>query len=421
MEDCKESRMQLIVFCPPKILFQHSAASWSAALGQGGMLLSCASRSQEIAAHLGHTVHFQLFDNFNDSALVEIDVYELARELHAPLCVALAEIDVLRVARINDRLGITVGAEDRASFYRDKFLMKQRTRDCGFAIAEMALISNATQAVRFSERFGFPVVIKPCDGRGSNGVEVLDDAQQLREWLAGRTSSTFHNLMIESYVRGRHYIVNGLYIDGRPILVSPVRVMTSALDFLGGKSHDLHMLDAENPMRDRLVRYARSLVEEVLPSDPTMLFHLELFVDGNDEIVLCEIASRLGGVFFNQELTHAWGIDPRMSFLRALHDPFYRPEPMAAPLRMVGHISIPPRVGLLRDVPQTCPLDGVLEYRISARKMTSYGGMEFTNSEILNAIVAGRDEAELRDKLHQVEAWFHESCDWSDSEIAAAI
>lgn len=413
--------MQLIVFCPPKIVLQHTAAQWSDALGRDGVLLSCASRAQEIASHLGDTVRYQLFDNFNDSAMVEVDVYEIARGLHSPRCVALAEIDVLRVARINDRLGITVGSEERATFYRDKFLMKQRTRECGFAIAEMATISNATEVVRFSDLHGFPVVIKPRDGRGSNGVEVIHDKAQLHQWLLTRTSSTFHNLMIESYVRGSHYIVNGLYIDGQAILVSPVRVMTSALDFLGGKSHDLHMLDAGNPMRDRLVRYARSLVEEVLPSDPTMLFHLELFVDENDRIVLCEIASRLGGVFFNQEITHAWGIDPRMSLLRALHDPSFRPAPMAEPLQMVGHISIPPRVGLLRDVPQSCPLEGVLEYRISAEKMTAYSNMKFTNSEILNAIVAGENEVELRDRLHQVERWFHEHCDWSASEAATAV
>lgn len=413
--------MQLIVFCPPKILLQHDAASWSAALGRGGILLSCTSRTKEIAAHLGDKVRYQLFDNFNDNALVEIDAYQIARELERPLCVALAEVDVLRVARINDRLGVSQGAEGRAMLYRDKFLMKQRAKDCGLAIAEMASIGNATEAVRFSEQFDFPVVIKPRDGRGSNGVEVIRHMAQLREWLSERTSSTFHNLMIEKFVHGSHYIVNGLYIDGQPILISPVRVMTSALDFLGGKSHDLHMLNPDNPMRDRLVRYSRLLVEDVLPSEPTMLFHLELFVAEDGEIILCEIASRLGGVFFNQELTHAWGIDPRMTLLHALRDPLYRPEPLAAPLRMVGHISIPPRVGLLRDVPENCPLDGVLEYRISAKKMTAYGGMEFTNSEILNAIVAGQDEAELREKLQQVESWFHERCDWAGSEIAQAV
>lgn len=333
--------MQLIVFCPPKILLQHDAASWSAALGRGGILLSCTSRTKEIAAHLGDKVRYQLFDNFNDNALVEIDAYQIARGLETPLCVALAEVDVLRVARINDRLGVSQGAEGRAMLYRDKFLMKQRAKDCGLAIAEMASIGNATEAVRFSEQFDFPVVIKPRDGRGSNGVEVIRHMAQLREWLSERTSSTFHNLMIEKFVHGSHYIVNGLYIDGQPILISPVRVMTSALDFLGGKSHDLHMLNSDNPMCDRLVRYSRLLVEDVLPSEPTMLFHLELFVAEDGEIILCEIASRLGGVFFNQELTHAWGIDPRMTLLHALRDPLYRPEPLAAPLRMVGHISIP--------------------------------------------------------------------------------
>lgn len=410
--------MQLIVFCPPKIILQHSAASWRAALGEGGLLLSCNSRAQDISAHLGGEVAYRLFDNFNDNALVEIDVYTLANGLPAPLCVALAEIDVLRVARINDRLGVTQGAEGRAMFYRDKFFMKQRARHCNHAIAEMAPLTHATEAVRFSEEHGFPVVVKPRDGRGSNGVEVLRDMAQLRNWLARRSATTFHNLMIESFVRGSHYIVNGLYIDGQPILVSPVRVMTSALDFLGGKAHDLHMLDADNPMRDRLVRYARSLVEDALPSEPTMLFHLELFVDEQDEIVLCEIASRLGGVFFNQEITHAWGLDPRMAFLQALRDPQYRPAPMQEPQQMVGHISIPPRVGLLREVPTACPLDGVLEYRISANRMTHYRSMEFTNSEILNAIVAGRDERELQARLVQVEHWFHNSCDWASAETA---
>ncbi|QXH58518.1 ATP-grasp domain-containing protein [Pseudomonas maumuensis] len=410
--------MQLIVFCPPKIILQHDAASWAAALGEGGLLLSCSSRAREITTHLGEQVAYRLFDNFNDNALVEVDVHELARELTAPLCVALAEIDVLRVARINDRLGVSTGAEGRAMFYRDKFFMKQRTHDRGLKIAEMAPLPHATEALRFSEAHGFPVVVKPRDGRGSNGVEVLRDLAQLRTWLARQPSTTFHNLMIERFVRGSHYIVNGLYIDGKPILVSPVRVMTSALDFLGGKSHDLHMLDAGNPMRDRLVRYARTLVEDVLPSEPTMLFHLELFVDQQDEIVLCEIASRLGGVFFNQEITHAWGLDPRMAFLRALRDPDYRPAAMSEPRQMVGHISIPPRVGLLRDVPTECALDDVLEHRISASRMTTYRSMEFTNSEIFNAIVAGRDERELQLRLAEVERWFHDSCDWAGIEAA---
>ncbi|WP_313048513.1 ATP-grasp domain-containing protein [Pseudomonas soli] len=411
--------MQLIVFCPPKIILQHSAQSWADALGPGGMLLSCNSRAQEITAHLGDQVVYRLFDYFNDNALVEVDVHDMAREMRDPLCVALAEIDVLRVARINDRLGVSQGAEGRAMFYRDKFFMKQRARDRGFAIADMAPLTHATAAIQFSEQHGFPVVVKPRDGRGSNGVEVLRDMSQLRQWLAARGATTFHNLMIERYVRGSHYIVNGLYIDGKPILVSPVRVMTSALDFLGGKAHDLHMLDASNPMRDKLVRYARALVEDVLPSEPTLLFHLELFVTDTGEIVLCEIASRLGGVFFNQEISHAWGLDPRMTFLRALRDPAYRPASMIEPRQMVGHISIPPRVGLLREVPSDCPLDGVLEYRISASRMTAYRSMEFTNSEILNAIVAGRNERELQLRLGEVERWFHESCDWAGNEAAA--
>ncbi|MFW8637420.1 ATP-grasp domain-containing protein [Cribrihabitans pelagius] len=408
----------LILFAPPKILLQHDVTEWRAAIGPDSVILTCASARTDLLRVFPDGLNFRFFENFNDSPAVELAAISLARSLEQPLCVALAEIDVLRAARVNDYLGLSQGAETRLHPYRDKFAMKRRAKTAGLPVCEMAIVRSAIDIQRFIDAQGYPVVLKPRDGRGSNGVCVIRSQDDLNGWLARQTSTTFYNTMIESFVAGDHYIVNGLYIGGQAIVISPVRVLTSALDFLGGRSHDLHMLEAANPLRQKLVSYSRTLVEEVMPSPPTMLFHLEVFVTAEGTIVLGEIASRLGGCFFNQEMTEAWGIDPRMSFLRAMRDPEFAPEPMSEPLRLVGHLNVPPRGGLLRRAPGPCPFDFVRAYRMSAESGAAYGQMTFTNAEILNAIVEGDSEAQLADRLHRLEAWFHAECLWDTGAAA---
>lgn len=404
--------MTILLFCPPKILLHHSAREWREALGPDAVILTCASQKDSISKHFSGDLSCHFFDRFNDSPEVELRAVELARRFNAPKAVALAEIDMLRSARVNDYLGVTANSEARLLYFRDKFLMKSRAAEHGLKVAPMAIVHSALDIRRFVDAHAYPVVLKPRDGRGSNNVAVIRNGKALGDWLAQQAGSTFYNTMIERYVVGEHYIVNGLYIEGKAIFISPVKVMTSALDFLGGACHDLHMLNDSNPVRTALIAYSRRLVEQVLPGDPTMLFHLEVFIDEGGEIVLCEIASRLGGVFFNQELHEAWGIDPRMTYLKAMRGKDVPVEPIEMPVRQVGHISIPPNRGVLRAAPSECTLPFVRRYKMYGKAGQEYKGMEFTNSEIVSAIVEGSDEREIETRLRAFQAWFAESTTW---------
>jgi hypothetical protein len=166
-------------------------------------------------------------------------------------------------------------------------------------------------------------------------------------------------------------------------------------------------------VRAALVAYSRKLVEQVLPAEPTMLFHLEAFIDRDGDIVLCEIASRLGGVFFNQELYEAWGLDARMTYLRAMRGDHRSSRPLDVPVRQVGHISIPPAAGILQAAPTECILPYVRRYKMYGKPGQEYKGMEFTNSEIVSAIVEGRDESQIKARLREFQAWFAESTTWA--------
>jgi hypothetical protein len=411
----EQSEKPIVLFAPVKILLQHSQQEWLGALGSDSSIYT----DQEGKALLlekfpALASSFKFYKNFNDSAVVEIDAFSSAKRLGVETVIALAESDMLRVARIKDRLsGELTSYEDATMFYRDKFLMKQRLAQHGLRINPMTVVRSACEVHDFVERYGYPVVIKPRDGRGSGGVRVLRDFSALLEYLQSQSCTTFHNLMIEKYMDAPLLNVNGLYIAGNPVIISPVRSTITCLEFLDGQSLGLQMLSEANPLYDECVKLTRQVIEQALPRLGTMMFHLEIFVDGGD-LVVCEIACRLGGCSVNQELFEAYGVNPRLALIDAEKggDALSMIK-LIKPKRLLGQLNIPPLSGKLIAYPKNIDLPFVRYCSVTASQDADYAGMQLTNGEIVSAIVEGDSENSVSDNLAQLDAWFRSRCVWA--------
>jgi hypothetical protein len=356
---------------------------------------------------------FRFYKDYSDSPIVEMDALAEAKRLGTKVVIALAEVDLLRVARIKDRLnGSMTCYEESTLLYRDKFLMKQRLAQHGIAINPMSVIASACGLQDFIEQYGYPVVVKPRDGRGSGGVCILLDDFNLREYLQAQETTTFHNLMVEKYIDAPLLNVNGLYVDGQPIIISPVRSTVTCLDFLAGQSLGFQMLSQKNPLHERCVTLTRNIIERALPPLGTMMFHLEVFFDGNN-LTVCEIACRLGGCSVNQELTEAFGINPRLTLIEAEKggDASSLKE-LVLPLRLLGQLNIPPGSGKLIDVPESIDLPFVRYCSITAKIGADYTLMSLTNGEIISTIVDGGSEDEVADNLRLVDKWVRDRTVW---------
>ncbi|MDK9754025.1 ATP-grasp domain-containing protein [Vibrio sp. D173a] len=403
---------QLILLAPPKILLQHSIECWEQSIGNKAIIYSCASQEEALKHHFGSNFELCLYEKFNDNPLVELDVYKRAMLLTDPIIAALAEIDLERVARINDKLEVTQGSSQRMRFFRDKYEMKSLAKEKGARIPVMSRVRNSTELTCFVEQCGYPVVVKPCDGRGSNGVEVLRNEAQLRAYLLKAETTTFFNLMVEEFVQGDHYQINGLIINGEPVVISASKALVSCLDFLSGTVFGLQMVDPASSMAKKIRAYTEWLILEALPSENTFLFHLEIFITEDGEIILGEIAQRLGGCFVNEELKAAWGIDLRMSYLAALRDPKATIPTINKHDNLVGQLLVPPQEGTLLVAPKACDLEYVLNYKFTGSFLHKYTGMSFTNAEIMSAIVKGNTEAEVRSHLSALNQWFQSQSQW---------
>ncbi|CAI8982632.1 ATP-grasp domain-containing protein [Pseudomonas sp. IT-P253] len=404
----------VILFAPAKILLQHSEADWLSVLGNNSLIYSDLSAKELLTQQFPTlTSALRLYANFNDSGVVELDALTAAKELGTNTLVALAEVDLLRVARIKDRLsGSTTHYEEMTLLYRDKFLMKQKLAEHGIRINPMAVVRSACEINDFAEQYGFPLVVKPRDGRGSGGVRVLHDDAEVRGYLHEQDSTTLHNLMVEKYINASLLNVNGLYIGGRPVIISPVRSTVTCLDFLDGKSLGFQMLAEHNPLHQQCVKLTRRIVEQALPRLGTMLFHLEIFIDGQD-LVVCEIACRLGGCSVNQELTDAYGVNPRLTLIDAERGGKSASlKELIKPRRLLGQLNIPPRTGKLIEYPAHIDLPFIRYCSVTAKKGTDYAGMKLTNGEIVSAIVEGNSEEAVSDHLTQLDSWVRDTFIW---------
>lgn len=405
----------IILFAPAKILLQHSEAEWLSVLDGNCLIYSDLSAKELLKQHFpALSSALRLYENFNDSGVVELDALVAAKELGTNNVLALAEVDLLRVARIKDRLSKSATRyEEMTLLYRDKFLMKQKLSEHGIRINPMAVVRSACELNDFVEQYGFPIVVKPRDGRGSGGVRVLQGDKQLRDYLREQHSTHLQNLMVEKYINASMLNVNGLYIGGRPVIISPVRSTVTCLDFLSGESLGFQMLSENNPLHQQCVKITRQIVEQALPQLGTMLFHLEIFLDGQD-LVVCEIACRLGGCSVNQELTDAYGLNPRFALIDAERGgKAALLKEMIKPRRLLGQLNIPPRTGKLIECPALIDLPFVRYYSVTAKKGKDYAGMKLTNGEIVSAIVEGETEDAVTDHLVRLDNWVREKFVWA--------
>lgn len=201
------------------------------------------------------------------------------------------------LAQARDRLGIPGMDEAVARNFREKNRMKAVLREAGLPVARQALIGSADDARRFVDEVGYPIVLKPPAGLGSQATMRVGDAQSLSDALAGLVVSPSNPAQAEEFVRGEEHTFETVTIGGRPVWHSSSYYLPGPLEVL------------ENPWmqycvllpREHLQPHARAF--EPLNTQAltalgigTGLSHMEWFLRPDGTPVISEVAARPPGV-----------------------------------------------------------------------------------------------------------------------------
>lgn len=293
--------------------------------------------------------------DYNDDDAV-LDAARVLAQRHRPRAVfALAEVDVGRAATLRGELGLPGLDTATAAAFRDKILMKELAQAAGLLVPAFAPVRHPADIADFMARNPGRVVVKPRSGSGSTGVYVLASPAQADD-LADVVTATPYE--VEVFVDGAVHHVDAFRVAGVPVAAVASRYTgQGCLEHWTDAPFGSRSVDRTDPICARLVNEAWRLVD-ALDSPPTVCVHAEFFVTGSDDIVLCEVAARIGGGPIPTMLRHVLGIDPRHLWARVecgLPTDVQAVLDRVATAPHAAFYGVPPRQGRVLRLPDTPP------------------------------------------------------------------
>jgi biotin carboxylase len=191
----------------------------------------------EDAVRMGHQVTFFTSDleHYQKQGEITLDALNLAKEvvqvnpfsygdfeekvlevharnpIHAVICII--DIRLVEASQIAHRIGVPFLNLETTRLMRDKFKVRELLQLKGVHQQRFALANGVAELQKAINEVGYPALIKPADGYGSQNVRVLFSESELETYLDDMSahSATDYGLgvkannrfSVERYVRGR--------------------------------------------------------------------------------------------------------------------------------------------------------------------------------------------------------------------------
>ena len=127
----------------------------------------------------------------------------------------------LTVATIADYLKLPSISVESAEQLSNKLLMKERFTENNVNTPIYSAVHTIKDVEEFSYLHGFPIILKPIDGRGSRGVMFINDFDQIKKcYEITRSQTTKKKLMVEQYIKGKQLSVESIFVNKKYIPIA---------------------------------------------------------------------------------------------------------------------------------------------------------------------------------------------------------
>ncbi|MEV8021317.1 ATP-grasp domain-containing protein [Streptomyces sp. NPDC086554] len=293
---------------------------------------------------------------------------------------------------------------------RDKYLQKRLVRNAGVATAACSVLESL--GALDASAVAYPSVLKPLDGGGARHTYVLRDANSTQECLDRAAAGGKGPWLVEEFIAGVEFKVDGLIRDGEIKILSIARYLQNLIEIHEGGM----VAHVALPPTEYLDLYAdvHALAETSLKSLEYLdgPFHLEVFQEPGGRVVFGECAARVGGGRTDDVVELTFGVNLRDEWARAvLGSPTEiasRPEHSAD--AVFGGMNLPGPAGRVRAMPsleEVLTRPGVVRatFDISPGQVMP----DVTAASHLRAglaVVRGADDREVADRMRDLADWF---------------
>ncbi|MGW1465042.1 ATP-grasp domain-containing protein [Streptomyces sp. NPDC002308] len=212
---------------------------------------------------------------------------------------ALQEMAQVTVAETAEAVGAQGNPPGTVRRIRAKDLCRTALAEAGFRQPRVRLCDSRAQAEEFLAEVPGPWVVKPRDAMGSAGVSLVETADRLAAAIDALPDPGL--FLIEEFVHGPEFSVEGIFLEGRPRVLAVTAKDKAQPPFFVEVGHTLPA-----PLGSKDEARVHESVTAALDAlgMRTGAFHVELWLTP-DEVVLGEVHGRFGGDWIHRMLAHA--------------------------------------------------------------------------------------------------------------------
>jgi hypothetical protein len=199
----------------------------------------------------------------------DLDATLAALAPHTPDFVLVgAEIGVPLADALAERLGLPGNGTALSRARRDKHAMAEAVRAAGLDAGEQIRTGSAQEAIAWAAARGdWPVVVKPLDSAGTEGVTFCEDAEQIAaafEAGIGRPNAlggANAELLVQEELRGTQYFTDSISWDG---VHHVSEIWRSRKQLVHGtcEMYDYEdLLEPRGPEQDEVAAYVRGVLD----------------------------------------------------------------------------------------------------------------------------------------------------------------
>jgi len=211
-------------------------------------------------------------------------VYQAAGQLRVVACIAGGEAGVGLADALSERLDVRTNGTAIAN-RRDKKVQQELIKKYGLRSVRQAGGAKFEQVESFLRNEPYPVVIKPIESAGSDGVKLCHDFNEAREHFDLLMKSQMVNggscpaVVCQEFLRGKEYVVDSVSRDGihktAMVWVYDKRPANGSAFVYFGQSP----VDSESPEAKILIPYVRRVLDALgVKNGPS---HAEVIMTAN--------------------------------------------------------------------------------------------------------------------------------------------
>lgn len=202
------------------------------------------------------------------------------------------------VIYVAERLGLVSNTEECLERTRSKYSQRRMLEQAGIVVPKYYRIESEKDLSKVD--CDFPVIVKPIDSGGSQGISKVDEPGNLLDaYNYAAENSRSGQVIVEEYVDGREFSVEYISHQGcHHFLQITDKVTSGAPRFVELQHHQPANItpDVHKRIRDMVEKALDALKIENSPS------HTEIKLNSSGNLYIIETGARMGGDYITSDL-----------------------------------------------------------------------------------------------------------------------